>query len=175
MIAKLAGGKDSDSDREKEGNYLLMMKGAPEILAERCSQIMDGQGREVEFDTAARGKFQHSYDTFADNGRRVIGFAQTRFTAQAGVVFKAEEENFPTCGLTFLGTCAIMDPPREESASAIKQCYEAGIKVCELLEVCRKVCELLDVRRKVCELLDVRRKVCELLDVRRKVCELLGQ
>lgn len=44
-------------------------------------------------------------------------------------MFDEKVGNFPTEGLTFCGTCAIMDPPRDETAGAIKQCKDAGIKV----------------------------------------------
>jgi len=123
MIAKL---RDLPNE---QAEYRLMMKGASEILATRCSHILNHNGKAEDFDEHALRTFQTAYDAFANDGRRVIGFAQTIFTAPADIDFRAEEENFPTAGLTFLGVCAIMDPPRDESAISIRQCYEAGIKV----------------------------------------------
>jgi sodium/potassium-transporting ATPase subunit alpha len=66
---------------------------------------------------------------FGASGRRVIGFIQKNFRAPANTQFSLEAENFPTKELCFLGVCAIMDPPRDETPSAIKMCKEAGIKV----------------------------------------------
>lgn len=66
---------------------------------------------------------------FGSEGRRVIGFAYKKFKAPADISFSVEEENFPTKDLCFLGMVAIMDPPRDDAAKAIKSCKAAGIKV----------------------------------------------
>ncbi|KAI1707298.1 e1-E2 ATPase domain-containing protein [Ditylenchus destructor] len=108
--------------------YLLLMKGASEILIEKCSTMLWESG-ERPMDAVAKDKFHQAYDTFADSGRRVIGFAQKTFVADSNLKFDADAGNFPTEDLTFLGTCAIMDPPRDETAGAIAQCRQAGIKV----------------------------------------------
>jgi magnesium-transporting ATPase (P-type) len=65
----------------------------------------------------------------ANSGHRVIGFACANFRAPVDIEFSMEAGNFPTEGLTFLGTCAIMDPPREKTREAIIECKTAGIKV----------------------------------------------
>ena len=66
---------------------------------------------------------------FGAHGRRVIGFVQKNFRAPSNTKFSLQEENFPVDDLIFLGVCAIMDPPRDETPGAIKMCKEAGIKV----------------------------------------------
>ncbi|KAI1703335.1 e1-E2 ATPase domain-containing protein [Ditylenchus destructor] len=109
--------------------YKLMIKGASEILATKCSHIINSSGQTVAFDEMATKKFEKAYNVFAESGRRVIGFAHTNFVADSDIQFDADEENFPLKDLTFLGICAIMDPPKDETANAIKQCYKAGIKV----------------------------------------------
>uniref|UniRef100_A0A914E852 P-type Cu(+) transporter n=1 Tax=Acrobeloides nanus TaxID=290746 RepID=A0A914E852_9BILA len=76
-----------------------------------------------------RKAYDKAYDTFGAEGRRVIGFVTHTFTAPTDIVFTLEDENYPTKDLTFLGICAIMDPPRDETAKAIKDCKTAGIKV----------------------------------------------
>ncbi|KAH7695126.1 Protein CATP-2, partial [Aphelenchoides avenae] len=70
-----------------------------------------------------------AYNNFASDGKRVIGFARKTFVAEAGIKFDLEKKNFPLEALTFLGVCAIADPPREEAAEAIKLCRHAGIRV----------------------------------------------
>lgn len=62
-------------------------------------------------------------------GRRVIGFCYTEFITEPNTKFDADAKNFPTENLCFLGIAAIMDPPRDDSASAIAACRQAGIKV----------------------------------------------
>uniref|UniRef100_A0A1I7YUI8 Reverse transcriptase domain-containing protein n=1 Tax=Steinernema glaseri TaxID=37863 RepID=A0A1I7YUI8_9BILA len=65
--------------------------------------------------------FQDAYDHFGNHGRRVIGFAKRTFIAPAGFKFSYEELNFPLHNLTFYGMSAIMDPPRPDTAEAIRQ------------------------------------------------------
>ncbi len=61
----------------------------------------------------------------------MIGFAMKKFRAPATIEFSGNDDNcnFPTTELSFLGMTAIMDPPRDDTATAIRQCKAAGIKV----------------------------------------------
>ncbi|KAI6180538.1 Cation-ATPase-N domain-containing protein [Aphelenchoides besseyi] len=104
--------------------YQLIIKGAPEIVIQRCTRILTTDG-EADLTDQRRDEFQQ----YGEHGRRVIGFAHLMFDAEPEKKFNAEEENFPFKNLVFVGVCAIMDPPREETSEAIRQCREAGIKV----------------------------------------------
>lgn len=119
------------------------MKGASEILIKKCSKMYTSSGDVIDLDDDAMTTFQvgegpsiypswffqNSYDHFGEHGRRVIGFIEHEFIAPSNMEFVEKEGNFPQEGLTFIGTCAIMDPPRDETPGAIKKCKEAGIKV----------------------------------------------
>lgn len=48
--------------------YLLLMKGAPEILIKRCSRILNADGEETALDEAALRRFRHAYDAFGEVG-----------------------------------------------------------------------------------------------------------
>lgn len=110
-----------------DGNteYLLLMKvahflilwlqGAPEILIKKCSHILSDHGP-IPLDQLTMQRFQSAYEGFAEDGRRVIGFVETRFVASSSIKFSSDAGNFPTDNLVFLGMCAIMDPPRDETA-----------------------------------------------------------
>lgn len=111
-----------------QAQYKLMIKGASEILVRHCSQILTKQGP-VDFDEEANDKFQKAYDTFGSNGRRVLGFFYKRFVADEKIDFDLDKGNFDIDDLIFAGVCAIMDPPRDETAIAIHHCRAAGIKV----------------------------------------------
>ena len=84
-------------------------------------------------DTHYRRDFQIAYAHFGEQGRRLIGFALRRFTAPANSAFDADAIMYLTSadggGLAFLGMSAIMDPPRDDAASAIHDCKRAGISV----------------------------------------------
>jgi sodium/potassium-transporting ATPase subunit alpha len=122
MIARL---EDLDDDMAE---YQLFIKGASDVLIKMCSTIATDLSDE-DLDEEMMTKFDNAYRRFGEQGRRVIGFAQKTFTAPNDMKFSLEEENFPLHDLTFLGVCAIMDPPRDETAGAIAQCKTAGIKV----------------------------------------------
>ncbi|KAI6206384.1 Cation-ATPase-N domain-containing protein [Aphelenchoides besseyi] len=108
--------------------YQVIIKGAPEIVIQRCTRILTTDG-EADLTDQRRDEFQMAYKQYGEHGRRVIGFAHLMFDAEPEKKFNADEENFPFKNLVFVGVCAIMDPPREETAEAIRQCREAGIKV----------------------------------------------
>lgn len=105
------------------------MKGASDILIKKCNKIMNTHEEEVPLDTNELFKFEHAVEEFGQEGRRVIGFAMINFDEDENFEFNEKQGNFPQEGLTFLGTCAIMDPPRDETAEAIKLCKTAGIKI----------------------------------------------
>ncbi|KAE9546495.1 hypothetical protein FO519_010293, partial [Halicephalobus sp. NKZ332] len=111
-----------------QAEYKLLIKGASEILVKKCSQIATKTGS-IDLDEDAMNKFQAAYETFGSNGRRVIGFCYKNFVAEENIQFDWDKENVPLFDLTFVGVCAIMDPPRDETAMAIHQCRTAGIKV----------------------------------------------
>uniref|UniRef100_A0A914C717 Cation-transporting P-type ATPase N-terminal domain-containing protein n=1 Tax=Acrobeloides nanus TaxID=290746 RepID=A0A914C717_9BILA len=111
-----------------QAEFKLMMKGAPEALIDKCTQMLTSKG-EIDLTTIEMEKFQEAYEMFGASGRRVIGFVQKNFRAPVNTQFSLDAENFPTKELCFLGVCAIMDPPRDETPGAIKMCKEAGIKV----------------------------------------------
>lgn len=87
------------------------------------------QGEPAPIDDVMKSEFDVAYNRFASSGRRVLGFAYKRFTADADTVFSLEENNFPSTDLIFLGLSAIMDPPRDGVRDAISKCHTGGIKV----------------------------------------------
>ncbi|VDN52657.1 unnamed protein product, partial [Dracunculus medinensis] len=108
--------------------FILMIKGAPEVLITKCSHIAHNEG-DTLINEDLKMDFQDAYEHFGNNGRRVIGFAKKEFETKADTKFIADEQNFPTSNLIFIGMVGIMDPPRPDTASAIAQCKESGIKV----------------------------------------------
>ena len=54
---------------------VLLMKGAPEIILERCNRWMN-RGKVQPIDEEFKENFQLAYETFGGFGERVLGFAQ---------------------------------------------------------------------------------------------------
>ncbi|CAK5081638.1 unnamed protein product [Meloidogyne enterolobii] len=113
----------------EEAEYRLFIKGASEVLAKMCSQILTKNGIKEFGRNKGIEELEAAYTEFANGGHRVIGFAQTTFRAPVDVEFSLDIGNVPLNGLIFLGVCAIMDPPREKTKEAINSCKTAGIKV----------------------------------------------
>lgn len=62
-----------------DGNddYLLVMKGAPERILDRCTTILI-KGKEVPLDTKLKAHFNDAYLTLGGMGERVLGFCELR-------------------------------------------------------------------------------------------------
>merc|ERR1719411_2125261 len=118
----------SDPDEKRS---LLVMKGAPERILERCSTIViDGTERPLTEDW--KNAFETAYMELGGLGERVLGFCDYMLPADkypAGYPYDADEENFPLEGLRFVGLMSMIDPPRAAVPDAVLKCRSAGIKV----------------------------------------------
>ncbi|GMF09884.1 unnamed protein product [Phytophthora lilii] len=115
-------------EKASKRTFDVFIKGAPEVIIERCSTIMSETGEEIPMDNNLKLEFFNAYETFGRKGRRVIALATRRFESST-LSFSAEEGNFPLENLCFVGIAAIMDPPRDDVPDAIAKCKAAGIKV----------------------------------------------
>jgi len=107
----------STINRFEDGRYLLV-KGAPEIVLERCSYIdEEGAVRSLE-DEEVKGWLSR-LDEMTSKALRVLALAYRRLPDD-----EDDERN-----LVFVGLIGMMDPPRKEAADAIETCKKAGINV----------------------------------------------
>lgn len=121
---------NKDSVRSDNG-LRLCMKGAPERVLDRCSNIMiDGETRAMS--EADKATINERLQTLMEGGERVLGFAQMSLDVEAfpaSFEFDTENPNFPLEGMTFVGLLALLDPPRESVPSSIRTCQTAGVQV----------------------------------------------
>jgi len=98
--------------RPEGGEFVVAAKGAPEAIAKLCKA-----------DAAQQTSVLEQTAQIASRGRRVLGVAEARFH---GGEFPA----YPT-GFTFkfLGLIALADPVRATVPQAVRECYDAGIRV----------------------------------------------
>ncbi|XP_058866777.1 potassium-transporting ATPase alpha chain 1 [Acipenser ruthenus] len=111
--------------------YLLVMKGAPERILERCSTIMI-KGQELPLDEQWKEAFQTAYMDLGGLGERVLGFCHLLLNEKEhprGFGFDVDEMNFTTSGLCFAGLISMIDPPRASVPDAVMKCRTAGIRV----------------------------------------------
>ena len=121
------------SIHEQEGvsGNLLVMKGAPERILERCTTILVN-GKEIPLDNDWKAKFENAYMELGGLGERVLGFCDFALPTSKfpnGYPFNPDEVNFPLEGFRFVGLISMIDPPRAAVPDAVSKCRSAGIKV----------------------------------------------
>ncbi len=105
------------------GKRILHTKGAPEILLNRCKDILmpNGTAPVSEF----KAKIEEDLKTYQARGMRTLGFAYCEISD-----YKENSDiNDIAQNMTWLGSVAIADPVRPEVPDAIKSCRKAGIQV----------------------------------------------
>jgi len=120
-----------ETEDKNDNRYLLVMKGAPERIVDRCSTIIV-DGRELPLTEEWKNAFETAYMELGGLGERVLGFCDYMLPADKypnGYPFDAEDVNFPLEGLRFVGLMSMIDPPRAAVPDAVAKCRSAGIKV----------------------------------------------
>ncbi|XP_040287020.1 potassium-transporting ATPase alpha chain 2 [Bufo bufo] len=120
-----------ETDNPQDQRLLLVMKGAPERILEKCSTIMLG-GKELTLDESMKDSFQTAYMELGGLGERVLGFCHLYLPVEeypSSYAFDTESMNFPTSNLCFVGLLSMIDPPRSTVPDAVTKCRSAGIKV----------------------------------------------
>ncbi|CAH1736317.1 unnamed protein product [Aphis gossypii] len=120
-----------DPSDSRHSRYLLVMKGAPERVLDRCSTIFIG-GKEKVLDEEMREAFNNAYLELGGLGERVLGFCDMLLPLDRfpkNFLFDVDEPNFPLSGMRFVGLMSMIDPPRAAVPDAVAKCRSAGIKV----------------------------------------------
>lgn len=108
---------------EVEGKEILFVKGAPEILLERSSSIVNPAGigliPSVRLSDSDRAVILKQNRDWSAQGLRILGFA---------CCFAEKGREDPERDLVFLGLAAMMDPPRPEARQAVAEARQAGIR-----------------------------------------------
>jgi Ca2+-transporting ATPase len=105
-----------------DGKRMAFTKGAPEVVLQRCSHILDDGGMR-ELKETERGQILKANEEMAQGALRVLGFAYRDCPDSIACTEEHLEHD-----LVFLGLAGMMDPPREEAIEATKVCKQVGIK-----------------------------------------------
>lgn len=105
--------------KDETGGYLVFSKGAPEVLIDRCTHILNN-GEVVTLNESGKLKLLQQTKEYASDALRVLGFAYKETNDPE----KELEE-----GLIWIGLQAMIDPPRKEAKQALEDCQNAGIRV----------------------------------------------
>ncbi len=140
--------KDVLHPKNSSEGLMLVMKGAPERILNRCSKILIN-GEERPFDASARKEVNDANDQLGRLGERVLAFARYELESEIynktpGYEFDVKNWKswssvkerdpsikgwFPMYNLTLVGLVSLNDPPRVGVDLAVEKCRHAGIKV----------------------------------------------
>jgi len=105
-----------------DGKKMAFMKGAPEVVLEKCSHILEnGELRELK--EKEKDEILKANEEMAQAALRVLGFA----CRECPDPIQCTEE-YLEHHMVFVGLAGMMDPPREEAIEAIRICKQVGIK-----------------------------------------------
>jgi Ca2+-transporting ATPase len=103
--------------------YLLVMKGAPDVVLDRCTHELVG-GRVEPLTGTRRAALEAVADEFANQALRTIAVAELTIDEVPDELLDHHES-----GLVHLGIVGILDPPRPEAAAAVAEAHAAGVRV----------------------------------------------
>lgn len=130
--------KENQHPNSKEEGLMVVLKGAPERVLNRCSKILV-RGEEREFDDEFRAEVNLANDSFGKMGERVLAFARYQldpkiFTKSPAYPFDNKNWKnwagvtqydpsvkgwFPMWNLTLVGLVSLNDPPRNKVAYSV--------------------------------------------------------
>lgn len=109
-------------NHDHEHHACIFVKGAPEQVLAMCASQHDAQGHEQPLDP---DWWQEQSGAIAARGERVLAFAMKSVPPEQTVLEMDDVKGT----LTLLGMVGMIDPPRAEALSAIRECHDAGIGV----------------------------------------------
>jgi len=111
-------------DHEYDDALVVISKGAPDVLLERCTRVREGLDV-LRLDDARRARILADVDALSGEALRTLAVAYRPLDAgeDAEAGEKLERD------LIFVGTVGIIDPPREEAGVAVREARRAGIRV----------------------------------------------
>jgi P-type Ca2+ transporter type 2C len=110
--------------RKRNKNFILL-KGAPEIIKERCNTYIKGSGAK-SIDSLQSIEFDDKIRTLQAKGMRTIAFAYKEVSDGDEII---ELNDSILSSMTLLGFVGISDPVRTDVAKAIQECRNAGVEV----------------------------------------------
>ncbi|MDR2938809.1 MAG: cation-translocating P-type ATPase, partial [Clostridiales bacterium] len=108
---------------KNQGGFLVITKGAPDILINKCCHYYD-KGKIMPMNQYKKSSLNNINSNMAEKALRVLGVAYKEINVHPSEL----DENDIESGLTYLGFIGMIDPPREEVYDAVSTCKKAGIK-----------------------------------------------
>ena len=142
-------GSPDDKDSNKDKNYYILTKGAPELILDMSDKI-DFFGHKNNFYEDTKRDILSEIDRMTKSSLRVIALAYKKISKEEyEAILDLDNKEFENADLemhktyshnkhhgesfekdlVFTGLLGIMDPPRAEAIEAISDCQKAGINV----------------------------------------------
>ncbi|PYI36884.1 Na/K ATPase alpha 1 subunit [Aspergillus indologenus CBS 114.80] len=125
----------AESAQFKRSDILFTIKGAPDILIDRCSRFIDLDGSVQPLEARMLARMKEVKDQWSAEGKRVILLAR-KVLSSAEIMFQPSSHEYETemlnqakTGLVLVGMVGIVDPPREEILDVISTLRRAGIRI----------------------------------------------
>lgn len=116
----------------EKGPYLVLVKGAPDVLLPKCTSWMSFTTNKTEpLGDEARQLLSTAQEKLSRNAERVIMLCKRQYAPTASLgsnAFTDEVSEHAVADLTIIGLLGILDPPRTESAETVATCRRAGIR-----------------------------------------------
>lgn len=119
-----------DSDRKRMTvvrvrgeDVTAFVKGAPEVILDRCTHILAEHGP-VELSAGDRTRMAQAGALMANDALRVLAVARRSLARP----FTPDDATGIEQSLTLVGLIGLQDPPRAEAREAVAKCKRAGIK-----------------------------------------------
>jgi len=115
-------------NKTSEGRLLAFVKGAPEVLLNQCTHILENE-KSKKLSGKEKNFILKINEDLANEALRVLGIAYRELNDIEVEDFdnKTTNEQIES-GLVFLGLTGMIDAPREEAKTANQLCQKAGIK-----------------------------------------------
>jgi P-type Ca2+ transporter type 2B len=110
--------------REK-GKVTAYCKGAPDFVLKNCTQYLNASGEPVKITDAFKNTLDAKLKEFADATLRTLLIT---YKDDDSLTEKSEKEEIEK-NLIIIGMVGIKDPIRDAVPAAVKQCFEAGVRV----------------------------------------------
>jgi magnesium-transporting ATPase (P-type) len=123
-------------DHEDGDARVLISKGAPDILLERCTRIRIGMGV-AALTPALRARALADVDSLSDEALRTLAVAYRPLAVHEVMLLQPKDGPELTQELKqeleqeliYVGSVGIIDPPRPEAGPAIAEAHRAGIRI----------------------------------------------
>lgn len=124
--------KERNAVSDSQSEFLMLVKGAPDVLLSKCTSWLSSIHNTVEpLTDDAKTRLSKLQERLSHNAERVIMLCRRHYRPEASLgsnAFSEEMAERAMSDLTIIGILGILDPPRADTAQTVATCRRAGIR-----------------------------------------------